>query len=69
MFMPGKVGLLVEMRLRENTLVYCARRHLRAEINILNPLAICFLGLNNLAPVTRSLFERQIDDVPVRASL
>lgn len=50
-------------------LSYCVNRHLRAEINILNPLAICFLGLNNLAPVTKSLFERQIGDVPVRASL
>jgi|GEM_PF-3255775 len=50
-------------------LMYCANRHLRAEISILNPLAICFLGLNSLAPVTQSLFERQIAEVPVRTSL
>jgi len=50
-------------------LMYCANRHLRAEISILDPLAICFLGLNNLTPVTQSLFERHIGEVPVRASL
>jgi uracil-DNA glycosylase len=50
-------------------LIYCANRHLRTEINILNPSAICFLGIKNLKSVTQSLFDRQVVEAPVRASL
>lgn len=50
-------------------LVYCANRHLRDEIEILQPKAICFLGLNNLVSVTRSLFGRQVSETPQRASI
>lgn len=65
----GKVRPVGQDAPLQDALVYCASRHLRAEISILNPLAICFLGLNNLIPVTRSLFQHQISEVPVRASL
>ena len=50
-------------------LAYCSNRHLRSEISILNPLAICFLGVTNLAAVALSLFKRQIGETPVQASL
>jgi uracil-DNA glycosylase len=50
-------------------LIYCANRHLRTEIDILNPSAICFLGVKNLKSVTQSLFDRQVFEVPGRASL
>lgn len=51
------------------TLAYCSNRHLRSEVSILNPLAICFLGVTNLAAVASSLFKRQISETPVQASL
>ena len=51
------------------TLAYCSNRHLRSEISILNPLAICFLGVTNLSVVALSLFKRQIGETPVQVSL
>ena len=51
------------------TLAYCSNRHLRSEISILNPLAICFLGVTKLSAVALSLFKRQIGETPIRASL
>ena len=50
-------------------LAYCSNRHLRSEFSILNPLAICFLGITNLAAVASSLFKRQISETPVQVSL
>lgn len=51
------------------TLAYCSNRHLRSEVSILNPLAICFLGVKNLAAVASALLKRQISETPVQASL
>ena len=51
------------------TLAYCSNRHLRSEVSILNPLAICFLGVTNLAAVASALFKRQISETPVQAFL
>jgi uracil-DNA glycosylase len=53
----------------EIPLVYCSDRHLRIEIAVLNPIAICFLGVTNLAPASQSLFRRQIGSNPVRSRL
>ena len=50
-------------------LAYCSNRHLRSEISILNPLAICFLGVTNFSVVALSLFKRQIGETPVQVSL
>jgi ferrochelatase len=52
----------------EDALAYCAERHLADEIEVLNPRAICFLGLNNLGRATQRLFGRQLGEQgqPVR---
>lgn len=52
-----------------DALAYCANRHLRTEISILNPRAICFLGVTNLEFVTWSLYRKRIGETPVQASL
>src|SRR5437016_3272704 len=38
------------------TIHFCAARHLRAEIPVLSPRAICFLGKNNAGPAAKELF-------------
>ncbi len=65
----GKIRPVGQDAPPRDALMYCANRHLRVEINILNPVAICFLGVTNLALVTTALFDRQIDEIPVRVSL
>lgn len=65
----GKVRPVAQDAPPEEPLIYCANRHLRDEIEILQPKAICFLGLNNLVTVTRSLFGRQVSETPLRASI
>jgi uracil-DNA glycosylase len=51
----------------EEALVFCSNRHLRKEVLFLNPRAVCFLGVNNLGTVARSLFQRNISETPVQA--
>ena len=48
---------------------FCAARHLRAEISVLNPRAICFLGKNNAGPVARQFFGIKVDTTPVSVHL
>ncbi|MFQ5961780.1 MAG: uracil-DNA glycosylase family protein [Candidatus Methylomirabilales bacterium] len=39
---------------------FCALRHLRREIPVLNPRAVCFLGKNNASVAAEALFGRAI---------
>jgi uracil-DNA glycosylase len=48
---------------------YCARRHLRAEIEYIGPRAICFLGETNAAPAAKELFGREVGSEPREARL
>ena len=43
---------------------YCARRHLRAEIEYIAPRAVCFLGETNAAPAAKELFGREVGSEP-----
>jgi uracil-DNA glycosylase len=52
-----------------DALVYCANRHLRTEISLLNPRAICFLGVTKLELVTWSLYGKRIGETPAQSSL
>ena len=49
----------------------CAREHLRAEIQVLQPDAVCLLGVKrgHLPSVAGVLFERELHDVPEGASV
>lgn len=49
----------------------CAREHLLAEIQLLQPEIVCLLGNTpgHLPDVARALFQRDIGDVPERASV
>lgn len=49
-------------------LTACAKRHLQAELNVLHPRAICFLG-NHLPAVARALFGRRVGDAPEPAAV
>ncbi|MCA9421598.1 MAG: hypothetical protein KC592_11285 [Nitrospira sp.] len=49
-------------------LLYCANRHLKAEITILAPQAVCFLGITNLGPVAFSLLNRRVSETAIRVS-
>jgi hypothetical protein len=51
------------------TIHFCAARHLQAEIPVLSPRAICFLGKNNAGPVAMELFVAPIDTTPVSVTL
>ncbi len=50
-------------------ILFCAQRHLRKEIVLLNPHAVCFVGANNLMPVAQALFGAKISEVPRPVSL
>ncbi len=52
-----------------HVIAYCASRHLRHEISVLNPRAVCFLGATHLAPTAAALFERRIGGTAVIAQL
>lgn len=47
----------------------CVMHHLKVEIPILNPSAICFIGIKNLREIPHSLFGQKIGETPIRASL
>ena len=45
---------------------FCAQRHLKKEIAVLDPRVVCFLGKNNAAPVASDLFGQSIGETPER---
>jgi uracil-DNA glycosylase len=52
-------------------LTACAAEHLRTEVQLLQPRAVCFLGntRGHLPAVASALFGRRIADIPQRATL
>ncbi len=48
---------------------YCAKRHLKAEIKLLEPEVVCFLGVNNALPAAEGLFGQVAGRELVEASL
>lgn len=53
----------------QDTISYCARRHLAAEIQVLRPRGICFLGRNHLSHVVEALFGQPIGATPTPVRL
>ncbi len=47
----------------------CASIHLKPEIAFLAPLAVCFLGKNNLGIVARELFGKELTEVVEKVSI
>ena len=48
---------------------FCAVRHLVDEIELVQPRAICFLGVTNAGPAAESVFQRLIGEAPERAEI
>lgn len=60
--------------IRENAppveaILFCAKRHLRAQIELLLPGAVCFLGKNSLTSVAMEVFGRAVTGGPVDVRL
>lgn len=53
----------------KEAIAFCVARHLRQEILLLRPRALCFLGKNNAAVAARVLFGRKIGHEPEVVSL
>lgn len=47
-------------------LQFCARQHLKKEIPVLGPRAVCFLGMNNARPVAADLFGQPLGERPLQ---
>ncbi len=48
---------------------FCALRHLKKEILLLKPTAICFLGKNNATPAAKALFGVTVGEKPQKVEL
>ena len=48
---------------------FCAQQHLKAEILLLKPQAICFLGSNNTRDAANAIFGLRLDPVPAQVNL
>lgn len=52
-----------------DAIYFCAVRHLKREIQLLRPLAICFLGIGNATPAAKAIFGVEIHNDPRQVSL